>query len=402
MLNREDAAPMAATAIEVCASINGVAAATWNTLAGDDPFMQHAFLNTLHETGCACDDTGWTPQYLLLREHGALTGALPLYVKMHSYGEYVFDWAWADAYQRSGLRYYPKLLNAVPFTPVGGRRVLADTAPRRALLIEAALQLARDSGVSSLHSLFPPPDQAAAMQDAGMLLRHGVQFHWNNASSGAGYADFEQFLASLNHVKRKKIRQERRRVHDAGIRFEWLAGPDISDELWVFFNRCYRETYRLHHSTPYLNLDFFRAIGRLMPQNILLVVARREGRAIAASLNIHNGRTLFGRYWGALEYHPALHFETCYYQVIEWCIARGIATFEGGAQGEHKMARGLLPVETSSAHWLAHPRFAAAVEEFLARERDSVSAHIDELSERNPYRRSAPAENETPRNEADG
>ena len=379
-----------AATIEVCASINGIAAESWNALAGDDPFMRHAFLDTLHETGCACSETGWTPQFLLLRECGELTGALPLYLKMHSYGEYVFDWAWADAYQRSGLNYYPKLLNAVPFTPVGGRRVLADTASRRTLLIEAALQLARDSKISSLHSLFPPPDQAAAMQDAGMLLRHGVQFHWNNA----GYADFEAFLASLNHVKRKKIRQERRRVRDAGILFEVVEGPAISDELWVFFNRCYRETYRLHHSTPYLNLDFFRSIGRLMPQNILLVVARRDGRAIAASLNIHNGRTLYGRYWGALEYHPALHFETCYYQVIEWCIAHDIATFEGGAQGEHKMARGLLPVETSSAHWLAHPRFAAAVAEFLARERVSVATHIDELSERNPYRQGSPDGND--------
>jgi predicted N-acyltransferase len=372
----------AETAIEVRDSISAIAAAEWNRLAGDDPFLSHAFLDTLHESGCASAATGWTPQFLLLRENGALNGAMPLYLKMHSYGEYVFDWAWADAYQRHGLTYYPKLLNAVPFTPVGGDRLLAATAQHRELLLAGALQLAREAGVSSLHSLFPPEEQAAAMAAAGMLLRHGVQFHWQNQD----YPDFEAFLASLNQVKRKKIRQERRRVRDAGIVFEWFEGTAISDELWRLFNRCYRETYRLHHSTPYLSLDFFREIGRRMPQNILLVVASRNGNRIAASLNIHNGRRLYGRYWGSLEYHPALHFEACYYQVIEYCIARGLATFEGGAQGEHKMARGLLPVATCSAHWLAHPRFAAAVEEFLAREQQNVAQHMDELAERNPYR----------------
>lgn len=386
----------AAPAIEVCTSIASLAQNEWNALAGDDPFLRHEYLDTLHATGCASTETGWTPQYLVLRENGALTGAMPLYLKMHSYGEYVFDWAWADAYQRHGLHYYPKLLNAVPFTPVGGRRLLADTAYRRGLLLTAALELARASGVSSLHSLFPPMDEASEMGASGMMLRQGVQFHWHNADvrTGAGYADFEGFLATLNHVKRKKIRQERRRVRDAGISFEWIDGPAVSDELWIFFNRCYRETYRLHHSTPYLSLDFFREIGRRMPQNIVMLVARRDGRRIAASLNIHNGRRLCGRYWGSVEYHPALHFEACYYQVIEFCIARGIATFEGGAQGEHKMARGLLPTATRSAHWLAHPRFAAAVEEFLARERHSVSAHIDELAERTPYRQNdAPVDN---------
>jgi predicted N-acyltransferase len=374
----------AVPAIEICASIAGVATAEWNALSGDDPFLRHEFLDSLHASGCASAETGWAPQYLLLREDGVLTGAMPLYLKMHSYGEYVFDWAWADAYQRNGLPYYPKLLNAVPFTPVGGRRLLAGTPYRRELLLAAALELARGSGASSLHSLFPPADEAAEMNAAGMMLRHGVQFHWRNA----GYSDFEGFLATLNQVKRKKIRQERRRVRDAGIAFEWFDGPAITDEMWIFFNRCYRETYRLHHSTPYLNLEFFRKIGRRMPQNIALLVATRDGKRIAASLNIHNGNRLCGRYWGSLEYHPALHFEACYYQVIEFCIARGISTFEGGAQGEHKIARGLLPVETCSAHWLAHPRFAAAVEEFLARERQNVSQYMGELAERSPYRQS--------------
>ncbi len=372
----------AATTLEVCSSIGEIAPAAWNALAGNDPFLRHEFLHTLHATACACAETGWTPQYLLLRENGTLAGAMPLYLKMHSYGEYVFDWAWADAYRRHGLHYYPKLLNAIPFTPVGGRRLLAATAEQGQLLLAAALQLARDCGASSLHSLFPPLDEAAAMSEAGMMLREGVQFHWQNA----GYADFEAFLAGLNQTKRKKIRQERRRVSDAGITFDWIDGTAITDDLWQCFHRCYCETYRLHHSTPYLNLEFFREIGRLMPENIVLMLARRDGKPIAASLNMHNGHTLFGRYWGSIEYHPALHFEACYYQVIEYCIARGIATFEGGAQGEHKMARGLLPVATRSAHWLAHPQFAAAVEDFLARERQNVAMHMDELAERNPYR----------------
>jgi predicted N-acyltransferase len=378
----------AASSVEVCSSLGEIAPAAWDALSGDNPFLRHAFLHTLHETGCASTATGWTPQFLLLRDGGALRGAMPLYLKAHSYGEYVFDWAWADAYHRHGLQYYPKLLGAVPFTPAGGRRLLAKNADDRRALLAAALALGKETGISSLHILFPPDDEAKDMTAAGMMMREGVQFHWKNA----GYADFDDFLSSLAQTKRKKIRQERRRVRDAGIVFEWIDGPAISDAQWAFFNRCYRETYRLHHSTPYLSLDFFREIGRRMPENIVLMMAYRAGKPVAASLNMHNGATLYGRYWGAVEYHPALHFEACYYQVIEYCIARGIATFEGGAQGEHKMARGLLPVRTHSAHWLAHPQFAAAVSDFLARERQHVTAHLNELDERNPYR-PAPANN---------
>lgn len=369
--------------IEVRHSIAAIPAHYWNRLAGDDPFLRHEFLNTLHESGCASADTGWAPRYLLLLEQGALVGAMPLYLKSHSYGEYVFDWAWADAYRRHGLRYYPKLLNAIPFTPVAGHRLLAGTDARRRLLLDAALELARDTRASSLHCLFPSPSEAAEMQQRALLLRHGVQFHWLNP----GYADFDGFLATLNHNKRKKIKQERRRVREAGISFEWITGNAITDSAWIFFNRCYRETYHQHHSTPYLSLDFFRAIGRLMPENIVLIVASCDRRRIAASLNIHNGRRLCGRYWGTLEYHPGLHFETCYYQVIEFCIANGIERFEGGAQGEHKIARGLLPVETRSAHWLAQPQFAAAIEEFLEREASGISMYIDELNERSPFKR---------------
>ncbi|MFN7085051.1 MAG: GNAT family N-acetyltransferase [Burkholderiales bacterium] len=367
---------------EVVDTLAGIAPQQWNRLAGDDPFLRHEFFSALHDSGCASAATGWTPRFLLLREQGRLAGAMPLYLKTHSYGEYVFDWAWADAYLRHGLRYYPKLLAAVPFTPVTGQRVLADTPEQRDRLIAAALALAHELGVSSLHCLFPPPEQAQRLQAHGMLLRHGVQFHWTNP----GYRDFDDFLAGMSHSKRKKIRQERRKVREVGITFEWLEGNAIGERHWAFFDRCYRQTYREHHSTPYLNLDFFRRLGAALPEHTLLVIASRGSVPIAASLCLRNRDRLFGRYWGALEYHPALHFEACYYQAVEYCIARGLCVFEGGAQGEHKIARGLLPVQTLSAHWLAHPEFSAAVEQFAAREAAGMAHYIDELNERSPYK----------------
>jgi uncharacterized protein len=369
-------------AIEVIETLSGVPAEDWNRLAGEDPFLSHAFLSALHETGCAAAATGWTPQFLLLKSRGALEGAMPLYLKTHSYGEYVFDWAWADAYHRHGLAYYPKLLAAVPFTPVTGARLLAPTPAVRDQLVTAALGLARRLRVSSLHCLFPPREDAEAMRGQGMLMRSTVQFHWSNRA----YATFDGFLEDLSHAKRKKIKQERRRVRDAGVTFQWLEGGDIKERDWAFFNRCYRQTYREHGSVPYLNLEFFCRIGRTMPGNVVLLVAHRGGGPIAASLNLRNRDRLCGRYWGALEYHPALHFEACYYQVIEYCIARGITVFEGGARGEHKLARGLMPVETFSTHWLAHPEFAAAVGQFLSREAHGIGNYMDELNERSPFK----------------
>src|SRR5882672_8063290 len=252
----------------------------WNALAADQPFLRHEFLHALHETGCACDGTGWSPRYLTLWQDASLVGAMPLYAKEHSYGEYVFDWAWADAYHRSGLAYYPKLLAAVPFSPVTGPRLLARDAPTRALLIRAALQLARE--VSSLHVLFPSEDEAREMESEGMLLRRSVQFHWENR----GYSTFEQFLAELSSAKRKKIRQERRRVQEAGVRLRRLAGPEIRDEHWSFFTRCYNSTYRAHHSTPYLNLEFFRRLGASLPGHVLMVLAELDGKPIASALNV--------------------------------------------------------------------------------------------------------------------
>jgi len=368
--------------IEVVDSLANVSAAEWNRLAGGDPFLSHEFLSALHDTGCAAPATGWTPQFVIMKSGGTLNGAMPLYLKDHSYGEYVFDWGWADAYYRHGHAYYPKLLSAIPFTPVTGSRLLASTDADSDRLVAAALQLARSLRVSSLHCLFPRREQVERMRAHGMMLRHGVQFHWAND----GYTTFDDFLGALNHTKRKKIKQERRKVADAGITFRWIEGADITDREWAFFNRCYRQTYREHRSTPYLNLEFFRRIGRVMPQHVVLFLAMRAGDSVAASLHIRHDRRLCGRYWGAIEYHPVLHFESCYYQAIEYCIARGIAAFEGGAQGEHKMARGLMPVETCSAHWLARPEFAQAIEQFLARESHGMARYIDELSERTPFK----------------
>ena len=364
-------------------SLETVDAPEWDALAGGNPTLSHAFLDSLHRTGCASARTGWKPQYLALRRDGRLVGAVPLYLKSHSYGEYVFDWAWADAYEQHGLAYFPKLLAAVPFTPAAGSRLLCRDADVRAALAHALMQIARASAVSSLHVLFPTPDEASALTDAGMLERSGVQFHWRNP----GYASFEDFLGQLSHDKRKKIRQERRRVAAADVALRRITGREATTADWDFFNRCYRRTYALHRSTPYLNRAFFGMIGERMPDQILLVIAERDGNPVASALDIFTPDALYGRYWGSLEHVPGLHFEACYYQAMEFCIERGIALFEGGAQGEHKHARGFLPEATRSLHWLAHPSFYRAVDEYLARERSGIGAYIDELAERTPFRR---------------
>ena len=365
--------------VSVVQSLAGIDPAEWNALAGSQPFVRHEFLSALIDTGCASARTGWLPQFVVLRRGGALLGAMPLFVKSHSYGEYVFDWAWADAHERHGVEYYPKLLSAVPFTPVQGKRLLGSHSTRD-VLIDAALELARQT--SSLHVLFPAEDEAAALQGHGLMLRRTVQFHWRNE----GYADFEAFLGRLTHARRKNIRQERRRVREAGVRFRWLEGEAIGSREWDFFNRCYRRTYAEHRSSPYLSLEFFRRIGAALPSSIVLVLAERDGHPIAASLLLHDEAHLYGRYWGALEYVPLLHFECCYYQAIEYAIARGLQVFEVGAEGEHKLFRGLMPVEAPSAHWLAHPRFARAVEDFLARERNGIARYVDELTEHSPFK----------------
>ena len=366
--------------IEVVDSLAGVDPQEWNALAGEQPFVRHEFLCALLETGCAAARSGWLPQFVLLRRAGALAGAMPLFVKSHSYGEYVFDWAWADAHERHGVTYYPKLLCAIPFTPVRGRRLLAAGERERRALAGAALELARRT--SSLHVLFVQEDEAELLRAEGMLLRRTVQFHWKNE----GYPDFEAFLARLSHARRKNIRQERRRVREAGVSLRWLEGEAIGRAQWEFFYRCYRHTYAAHGSSPYLNLAFFQRLGAVLPRNVAMVLAERDGRPIASSLFLVDGTKLYGRYWGALEHVPLLHFECCYYQAIEYAIGRGLQVFEGGAQGEHKIFRGLMPVEALSAHWLADARFARAIEDYLAREGQGIARYVDELCEHSPFK----------------
>ncbi|MDO8699128.1 MAG: GNAT family N-acetyltransferase [Rhodoferax sp.] len=384
-------------------SLDEVAAKDWNQLLREQPeatpFMRHEYLAAMHASGCAAPATGWTPRFITLERHGALVAACPIYLKPHSYGEYVFDWAWANAYAEHGLDYYPKALVATPFTPVPGARFLARTADDRTALVQAVIQWCKTEKLSSLHLLFASAEDIQACQSAGMMVRHTVQFHWTNATPV--YPSFESFLASLSQDKRKKIRQERRKVAAAGVTFRWSRGEDISEQDWDFFYRCYERTYLEHGNAPYLSRDFFRRMGSTMPENWLLFIAERQGKSIAASLIALNDNSdgtedldgtqspesvAYGRYWGALERVDCLHFEACYYQPLQWCIEHGYRRFEGGAQGEHKMARALLPVKTHSAHWLAHPAFADAVQRFLEREGAGIEHYLDDLFQRSPFK----------------
>ncbi len=432
----ERMAEEAAIIARVLASPLDVDAAAWNALLAQQshptPFLRHEYLAALHESGSATPRTGWVPRFMTLWEGDTLVAACPLYLKNHSYGEYVFDWAWASAYEQHGVPYYPKAVVAVPFTPVPGARLLARDGATQALLLQAVRQWCKQEGVSSVHMLFASGEDVQTSAEQGLMLRHTVQFHWKNvaptlgtgvsslpqagegppASPGRGalaalgrpggssnhFTDFDHFLASLSQDKRKKIRQERRRVAEAGVRFRWSRGADISAADWDFFYRCYERTYLEHGNPPYLTRDFFARMAAHMPEAWLLFVAERDGRPIATSLiaigaspSGGNGQkdqnlVAYGRYWGALERVDCLHFEACYYQPLQWCIDHGVQRFEGGAQGEHKMARALLPVQATSAHWLAHPAFADAVERFLEREGAGVEGYLQELQARSPFK----------------
>ena len=395
-----------------------------------NPFMRHEYLAALHESGSAAPKTGWTPRFVTLWDGEALVAACALYLKTHSYGEYVFDHAWANAYQQHGLAYYPKALVAAPFTPVPGARLLARTPAERVLLVQALMAWCTDEQLSSLHLLFVTDDDVTACQEAGLMLRHTVQFHWTNRALAdqplspsdekrpgpTRFGSFDDFLMSLSQEKRKKIRQERRKVQDAGITFRWSRGESITADDWDFFYRCYERTYYEHGNAPYLSRDFFTRMQETMPENWLLFIAEHtaangEKQPIATSLiaisavktgtlGLNDAKntlqaprfTAYGRYWGALARVDCLHFEACYYQPLAWCIAHGFDTFEGGAQGEHKMARALLPVKTTSAHWLAHPAFADAIERFLEREGNGIENYVEDLERRSPFKQLPPAD----------
>ncbi len=380
-------------------SYTEVDCAQWNALLHNSPtacpMLRWEFLSGLEQTGCTTAKTGWQPLPVLVRDDaGTLIGAAPLYAKGHSYGEYVFDWAWADAYQRAGLEYFPKLLVALPFSPIPSARLLAHPSLRgaksgaascdevRKELLAAIQSQAQSSGLSSAHILFPDEEDLSALKSAGWLIRENVQFHWQNP----GYGSFEDYLAALTQPKRKKIKAERRKVREASVSTRMIQGTEITQEDLSFFYRCYERTYLEHRSTPYMNLEFFEHLRTRMPENLLLCIAKREGRPIAASFFMHGNGVLYGRYWGALERVDCLHFEVAYYSPIEWAIAKKIQRFEGGAQGEHKLARGFEPVKTYSGHWLREPGFYDAVARYLARESQGIEAYVNELEARNPVR----------------
>jgi uncharacterized protein len=370
-------------------SIDEIDAAEWNACANPpdlprNPFLRHEFLHALEASGSATKKTGWQPFHLALEQDGTLLGVVPLYLKDHSQGEYVFDHAWADAWHRAGGRYYPKLQASVPFTPATGRRLLArdDSSDTQRALLDAAVQVADQLGVSSLHITFMTEAEWRLAGEIGYLQRMDQQFHWCNP----GYASFDDFLAELASKKRKNLRRERRDATANGVEIEWLTGSDLTEGHWDAFYQFYLDTGSRKWGSPYLTRRFFSLVNDTMAEDVLLVMCRRGGRYIAGALNFIGGDTLYGRNWGCIEDHPFLHFEACYYQAIDFAIARGLKKVEAGAQGSHKVARGYRPMPTYSAHWLGDSGFRQAVEEYLQRERAHVRDEIDYLQEHGPFR----------------
>ena len=393
----------AATRID---SLSAIEPADWNALARGNPLLRHEFLLAMESSGCVGPGTAWQPCHLLLHQFdpgngadggvpasgraGRLVGALPLYLKGDSRGEFVFDWSWADAYERAGLSYYPKLLTAVPFTPANGERLLIADDQRydeiAAALIEAALEFAREHELSSWHVLFPRERERAAFAAAGLLERKSCQFHWRNH----GYRDFDEFLGRFSSAKRKKAKRERRRITEAGIRFEHLPGDALGAADREAIYAFYGQTFHRRGHAPYLNRAFFDRIVDTMPQNLLVILARYGQDPIAAAICFRSDDALYGRYWGSAADFHSLHFETCYYQGIEYCIREGLSLFEPGTQGEHKISRGFSPTPTWSFHWLREPGFHHAVQSYLERETSHVDAYIAHWDEHLPYRNLSP------------
>ena len=373
--------------IRILDSLDEIPAQAWNRLGvAAYPFLRHEFLHGLEQTGCLGERYGWLPRHIVIHdEQQTLLAAAPLYLKFNSYGEFVFDWSWADAYQRNGLAYYPKLVSASPYTPATGPKLLlaAQAPPEcRELLVNAALELARQADCSSLHWLFTADEETEFLSQRGFMRRSGCQFHWHNR----GYRDFDDFLASFSSAKRKKVKRERRRVSEAGIEFRLLDGHSASADDWQDFHLLYESTFHKRGGMPTLSLAFFQRIAELMPESVLLVQARYQGEVVAAAFNLVGQDTLYGRHWGCREEFHSLHFEACYYQGLQFCIERGLQRFEPGAQGEHKVSRGFLPAPTWSAHWLADQRFSAAVDRFLRDEREGMLDYMQELAQHSPYR----------------
>jgi len=372
--------------LEVVESLAGIAPEAWDALAGDDPFLRHGFLHGLEDTGCL-EPQGWYPQHVLARIDGELVGALPLYLRDNSYGEFVFDWSWADAYERAGGRYYPKLVTAVPFSPVSGRRVLVSDdgpgAPTARALIDAAVQLCNDNGLSSWHCLFLSPEEKDLCEDAGLAARLGCQYHWFNDD----YADFDAFLAALNSKKRKQVRRERRQVAAQELVIETLVGAAITPAHWSVFHDFYCSTFHRKWGEPRLTETFFQTLDARLPGAPVLILARAGADYVAGAFALRGGDTLYGRHWGCNARYDNLHFELCYYQTIDFCIRHGLRRLDAGAQGEHKLARGFVPVQTWSTHWIRDEGFRRAVQDFVNQERHALEQYIASLDDHLAFRR---------------
>jgi len=374
--------------IQIGSSMQDIDAAQWNALVrGCSPFLRHEFLNALEISGSVTATTGWEPSHLTVQQNGRLIAAMPLYRKHHSYGEYVFDWSWADAYQRYGQAYYPKLLTAIPFTPSQSPRLLfgqgVDISDMVAGIVVAVQAYAEKTGASSWHILFPDDQSAQQLSHENLIQRQGCQFHWRNR----GYKTFEDFLSTFSSRKRKNLRKERSDVQAQSIVFERYEGNEISEVQWEVFYRYYQNTYLVRGQQAYLSPEFFAMIARLMPENIMLTLARLNGRYVAGALFFHDATTLYGRYWGCEQDYHNLHFETCYYQGIEYCIEKDLQRFDAGAQGEHKLRRGFEPVRTRSLHWIREPAFAKAIADFCREETAHIRQYEAAASDRLPYRR---------------
>lgn len=370
--------------LRVHESIDQIPASDWNRVAAtDNPFLQHAFLAALEHHGCVGEQFGWLPQHLgAYDSEGKLVGAAPLYLKDNSYGEFVFDWAWAEAYERAGGAYYPKLVSAVPYTPATGPRLLAPDAAVRRQLLEATVAHARQLQVSSLHWLFPPESEIELMEAGGLMRRTGCQFHWYNR----GYRDFDDYLSAFTAQKRKKLKRERRRVAESGLQIERVHGHEATEDQLAIAAEFYRSTFDKKWGVATLNLGFFREVAQTMGERLLLVMARDSQRYVATSICFRSDDTLYGRHWGCNADYHSLHFELCYYQGIDYCIDQGLARFEPGAQGEHKVGRGFEPTPTWSAHWIAEPRFAQAIDDFLGREHVGMQHYMESLREHLPFK----------------
>ncbi len=380
--------------VRIASSISEFDAREWNRLAGDRyPFLRHEFLEAAERSGSVTEATGWTPRHVgLLDQSGKLRAALPLYEKTHSWGEFVFDWSWAQAYQQNGFDYYPKLVSTIPFTPATSRKLLTDDPALAVELLDSAREFAVAEGHSSIHVLFPEQSELAVLQECGLKIRKDCQFHWHNNE----YRDFDEFLGTFSSSKRKKARRDRRRVAEQDISFRHLTGRDIDTAMWRDIYELISITFLRRGSMPYFSFTFFLDVSAQLADNLLVVLAEKGDVPVAAAIFYDSPETLYGRYWGADARYDALHFETCYYQGIDYCIKHGRAKFEPGTQGEHKISRGFIPVTTWSAHWLERPEFFSAVEQFLRAEGRHVDSYIDAVNEHSPYKSpGSPADSET-------